>query len=78
MRCVSCHGRVDQMANVVKAETMTMSWCLGCHRDPAPNLRPQDRITDLAWVAQDPRAQGSALQKEMNIHPPTNCSGCHR
>jgi Cytochrome c7 and related cytochrome c len=30
--CVSCHGRVDQMARVEKVAPLTMQWCLDCHR----------------------------------------------
>ena len=47
--CVTCHGRVDQMANVHQVESLQMGWCLDCHRNPDPNLRPQDRITDMDW-----------------------------
>lgn len=76
--CVSCHGRVDQMASVYKTEPMTMEWCLACHEDPAPNLRPQELITDLTWVADDPRALGERIMKDRNIRPATDCSACHR
>ncbi len=76
--CVTCHGRIDQMANVAKAAPFTMQWCLGCHRDPAPNLRPQARITDMTWQATHPRALGEQLQRLHNISPPTYCTGCHR
>jgi hypothetical protein len=34
--CESCHGRVDQMPEVRQVEPLSMSWCLDCHRDPAP------------------------------------------
>jgi hypothetical protein len=30
--CVTCHGRVDQMARVEKVAPLTMQWCLDCHR----------------------------------------------
>src|SRR6185312_1142784 len=39
--CETCHGRVDQMARVEQAEPLTMGWCLSCHRNPTPNLRPR-------------------------------------
>ena len=40
IRCESCHGRVDRMAEVRQAEPLTMGWCLDCHRNPEPH-RPQ-------------------------------------
>ena len=75
--CVTCHGRVDQMARVYKAKPMTMQWCLDCHRNPAPNLRPADRITDMRWQPSGPEV-GLELMKKNEVNPPTYCSGCHR
>lgn len=49
--CVSCHDRVDQMGpeGVRQATELSMGWCLNCHRNPTPNLRPQDQATNLMW-----------------------------
>ena len=33
--CQTCHGPVETMARVRQVETMSMGWCLNCHRDPA-------------------------------------------
>ena len=41
--CVECHGRVDQMPLTWRAAPLQMQWCLDCHRDPAPHLRPGRR-----------------------------------
>src|SRR6476659_755398 len=48
--CVSCHGRIDQMAAVEKAEPLNMRWCLDCHRAPEKNLRPVEEVTNMAWA----------------------------
>jgi hypothetical protein len=42
--CSSCHGEVEKMALTTKAESLTMQFCLDCHRNPGPNLRPKDQI----------------------------------
>lgn len=47
--CVSCHGRVDEIPLMYKENTLTMEWCLRCHRDPAKNLRPREYVYDMAW-----------------------------
>jgi len=47
--CSSCHGRIDQMEIVYQAEPLSMGWCLDCHRDPTPHLRPVDQVTNMAW-----------------------------
>jgi len=51
--CVECHGRVDEMPVVFHAKSLSMSFCLDCHRNPAKVLRPLDQITNLAWTAED-------------------------
>jgi hypothetical protein len=71
--CVSCHGRVDQMEVVQVDQPISMGWCLDCHRDPGPNLRPRNEITNMDWA---PDENWVAHVDEVN--PPTHCSGCHR
>lgn len=74
--CETCHGRVDTMAAVTKVEAMTMSWCVDCHRDPAPHLRPRE-LVDAMGVAPDPE-RGRRIARELDVRPPTHCTGCHR
>ena len=77
--CTSCHGRVDQMEQVMQVETLSMSWCLDCHNNPEQHLRPLDQITNLKW--EPPSNQLQYAQQfiiDQNITPPTDCSGCHR
>jgi len=78
--CVSCHGRVDRMEVVRVEEPLSMGWCLDCHRDPAPNIRPLSRITDMAWTPADAtEAERTEMQGLLaRAVPPENCSGCHR
>ena len=79
--CVSCHGRVDKMERVYQVETLSMGWCLDCHRNPAPHLRPKQYVTDMAWTPGEGKAAqalGKALQRDGNIQPSTDCSTCHR
>ena len=74
--CVTCHGRVDQMAAVYAAAPLTMQWCIDCHRNPTPNLRPEDRITDMEWTPSRPDL-GEGIARARGIQPPTSCSTCH-
>ncbi|MBI3202685.1 MAG: cytochrome c3 family protein [Polyangiaceae bacterium] len=75
--CVSCHGRVDRMAEVSQVESLSMGWCLTCHRDPAPHLRPPSEATNMSWQAPSPTF-GAEFKKANNINPPEDCSACHR
>jgi formate-dependent nitrite reductase cytochrome c552 subunit len=36
--CVTCHGRVDEMGQVYAAQSLTMRFCLDCHRAPEKQL----------------------------------------
>jgi Cytochrome c7 and related cytochrome c/Class III cytochrome C family len=47
--CVKCHGRIDQMPLTWKQNTLSMSWCIECHRNPAKNLRPHEHLYEMAW-----------------------------
>jgi hypothetical protein len=81
--CVVCHGRVDPMEEVSQTKSLSMDFCLSCHRDPAPNLRPLEQIYNMEWTAstadpQGPRGIGSALMTDWNLQPSPNCSACHR
>ncbi|MCA9666286.1 MAG: cytochrome c3 family protein [Myxococcales bacterium] len=77
--CTSCHGRIDQMPIVTQKQPLSMSWCLECHRNPKPHLRPLDQITNMAW---DSKKAGYDPDKDpmrkRKVNPPTYCSGCHR
>jgi hypothetical protein len=82
--CVSCHGRVDRMEVVYQAEPLSMSWCLDCHRDPRPNLRPLDQVTNMTWTppaGSDPATYGQVLFEQYGIRDVDymqSCSTCHR
>jgi hypothetical protein len=77
--CVTCHGRIDQMIEVKQAKSLTMAWCLDCHRNAAPNLRPAEFVTKLDWKPErDPVEIGREIIATKKINPPVNCSGCHR
>jgi hypothetical protein len=77
--CGSCHGAVDRMPLMWQTAPLTMGWCLECHRDPTPHLRPKSEVFKMAWVAPaDQEARGAELVRAHGINPPQNCSTCHR
>jgi Cytochrome c7 and related cytochrome c len=78
--CTTCHGDVAQMPLMRQAEPLTMGWCLDCHRDPAPYLRPAADIFDPDWrFPSDQAERGAVLAHQLidNKHL-TDCSVCHR
>lgn len=75
--CESCHGRVDRMPLMRQAYSMTMLWCLDCHRNPVPNLRAAGQITAMGAA---PSLDAAALLHQYQIHTDrmTECITCHR
>ncbi len=77
--CVSCHGRIDKMEVVYQSEPLSMGWCLDCHRNPEPNLRPLSEITNMDWQAPgDPFEFGRQIRTAFDLNPNEDCSTCHR
>lgn len=78
--CESCHGRVDQMPLMKQSKSLTMSFCLDCHRDPAPNLRPASEITTMGFSPAPNTPPGHELMQQYGIDPQglTDCTTCHR
>ncbi len=60
--CGSCHGDVAGMPRTVKVETLSMGWCLDCHRSTRPA------------VGNEPRFEHAGIE----VSPLTRCSTCHR
>lgn len=87
--CETCHGRVDRMARVYQVAPLTMGWCLDCHRNPEPRLRPPERVTAMGYregaddadAGTGPGAAGRAGQGPPSrppVDPGTDCTTCHR
>jgi hypothetical protein len=77
--CAECHGRVDLMPAIQQDQPLTMGWCMDCHRNPFPRLRPLDQVTNMSWQPEgDPEALGRELAKQNNVRSRTDCYTCHR
>lgn len=77
--CETCHGRVDEMPKTVKTETMSMGWCLDCHRNPVPHLRPRETVFAMGYEphGQDLPEDVRAFYQEASRRL-TSCNTCHR
>ena len=78
--CSTCHGRVDQMPLVWKSENLWMKWCMDCHENPAPQIRPQEQVFNMAYESTNQAVVGPELRALHNIHTGQirDCSVCHR
>ncbi|MDB5590136.1 cytochrome c3 family protein [Enterovirga sp.] len=69
--CATCHGPVETMAETAKAETLSMGWCLGCHRDAHPAGMAR---ADTASAA----VPGRLPAPTQPLSPLADCNTCHR
>ena len=83
--CSECHGPVHEMQLMRQATPMTMGWCLDCHRNPGPRLRPREAIYDTAWIAgddpdPDKARRARAYVAHYGVAPQrlSDCTVCHR
>jgi hypothetical protein len=80
--CESCHGRVDRMPLTLQENSLQMTWCLDCHRNPERVLRPREFITTMGYQpAGNQEEIGRRLMAEYktpDTRTLTSCSTCHR
>jgi len=79
--CVECHGRVDKMEVVYQDQPLNMGWCLDCHRNPEPRLRPPSEVTNMAWKPSSDEGAVEVARQESHtsrVAPSEDCSTCHR
>ncbi len=79
--CSSCHGDVANMAVVYQENTLQMEWCVACHKDITPNLRPKSEIFNTAYVdnlSDDEKKDLAKTYKIRSRELMTSCSMCHR
>ncbi len=78
--CTECHGPIGDMAMTWKARTLYMSWCLSCHRDPAPHLRPKEEVFNPHWRRTPSTPSGEALMVQNHVETKqlSDCGICHR
>jgi hypothetical protein len=63
--CVTCHGRVDKMPLTWREHTLHMKWCLDCHRNPEPHLRPREQVFSMTWNPEDEKETTEELRNRL-------------
>lgn len=73
--CVKCHGDIQKMDEVYHAKSLSMGFCLECHREPASQIRPNEFVTKLDWKGE---FDGKKAAHDWKVQPGQSCSTCHR
>ncbi len=79
--CVTCHGRVDRMPQLVRHEELQMQWCLDCHRAPQKHVGPPDQVFVMRDVPPLSNEDMETLQRVFHFESEarmTSCTTCHR
>lgn len=77
--CTTCHGQVDEMPLMWRANTLNMDWCLSCHRDPSVHIRDREDLFRTDWEPELlSREERDELMTRYHVKSMTNCSTCHR
>ncbi|MEO6876647.1 MAG: cytochrome c3 family protein [Opitutaceae bacterium] len=77
--CTTCHGDVGHMDRLAQSEPLTMRWCLDCHRNPGPSLRPASSVFSATTPSTRLGPPPAELIRSYQIHVAnlTDCSTCH-
>lgn len=63
VRCQTCHGPVEEMSEVYQHSSLSMGWCVNCHRDPK-------EAHQFGWNKQ-------TLSETTAQEAPISCGTCH-
>jgi hypothetical protein len=70
IECQTCHGPIEEMAVVKQWNTLTMGWCINCHRETQVQTKGNDYYNDLV------KAHDGGELKVVDIGG-LECSKCH-
>ena len=67
------------MPLMLQQNSLQMSWCLDCHRNPEKYVRPREEVYTMGYRPEVPQSViGPRLVQEYEIRGNTSCSTCHR
>lgn len=69
VQCRQCHGDIETMPLVHRAQGLTMEFCLNCHRDPSAKVTGYVRPPNRA----QPAAHSGLVDDTL-----MSCTACHR
>ncbi len=73
LECQTCHGPIQEMDVVYQYSTLTMGWCINCHRETEVNSKDNDYYSNLVELHE---AQSKEPMKVEDIGG-LECSKCH-
>jgi len=76
LECTECHGDVAQMDQIAQVNTLSMGWCLDCHRTHKVQFTENNFYGSYKKLHEDLKA-GKIDQVNVKMIGGENCAKCH-
>jgi preprotein translocase subunit SecG len=73
LECETCHGPIEEMPVVYQYSTLTMGWCINCHRETEVNTKGNDYYTNLVELHKETSKEPLKVEDIGGLE----CSKCH-
>ena len=74
--CTECHGNVEQMDQIAQVNTLSMGWCLECHRTQKVQFTENNFYGSYKKLHEDLKA-GKIDQVNVKMIGGDDCAKCH-
>lgn len=75
VKCQSCHGPVEKMDQIIQVNTLSMGWCMDCHR--TRNIDISNKFYDKYTKLHDKIKNGEIVKATVIDIGGEECSQCH-
>ena len=73
IECQTCHGPIEEMEVVYQYSTLTMGWCINCHRETDVNSKGNDYYNKLVKLHGDQNKEPMKVEDIGGLE----CAKCH-
>lgn len=73
--CQTCHGPIEEMEEVYQYSSLTMGWCIDCHRETKVNVDKNDYYEDMHAKLKEKYGPNAEITVEMIGG--LECGKCH-
>lgn len=75
VQCQTCHGPIQEMEEVYQYSSLTMGWCINCHRETEVDVENNDYYTDMHEKLKEKYGEDAEITVEMIGG--LECGKCH-
>ncbi len=73
--CQTCHGPIQEMEEVYQYSSLTMGWCVNCHRETQVQVKSNDYYTEMHEKLKEKYGEDAQITVEMIGG--LECGKCH-